>query len=68
MHRARVCARPIAIPSPTSRTRWTIATTHLVSGLLVGAGIQQQPHAVCATLFSCPNQRRVSVLRKIFPI
>jgi hypothetical protein len=37
--------------------------THLVSGLLVGAGIQQQPRAVRVTTASGQNQRRRSALR-----
>ncbi len=32
-------------------------TTHPSLGLLVGAGIDQQPHAVRATTRSSPNQR-----------
>ncbi len=38
--------------------------THLVLGILVGAGIEQQPRAVRVTLVTGPNQRRVSVLRR----
>jgi hypothetical protein len=41
----------------------TYTHTHLVRGILVGAGIQQQPRAVRVTIESGPNQRRVSVLR-----
>ncbi len=44
----------------TTRTR-----THLVLGILVGAGIQQQPHAVRATIVSGTNQRRESVRLRI---
>ena len=38
-------------------------TTHIVFGILVGAGIQQQTHAVRAATASGINQRRVSGLR-----
>jgi hypothetical protein len=37
--------------------------THLVPDILVGAGIQQHPHAGHATLRSGTNQRRGSELR-----
>jgi hypothetical protein len=37
--------------------------THIVTGILVGADIQQQPHAVRVTLLSGTHQRRQSVLR-----
>ncbi len=39
-------------------------TTHLVMGILVGAGIQQKPHAVRATLLSSLNQCRRPRLRR----
>jgi hypothetical protein len=42
----------------TQRTK-----THIVSGILVGAGIDQQPHAVYATLLSGAHQRRRSDLQ-----
>jgi hypothetical protein len=35
---------------------------HNVSGILVGPGIDKQPHKVHVTLFSGNNQRRRSVL------
>ncbi len=38
--------------------------THHVLGVLVGAGIQQQPRAVRVTILSGPHQRRPSVLRR----
>jgi hypothetical protein len=40
-------------------------TTHVVIGILVGAGIQQQPHAVRVASFSGVDQRRASALRQI---
>ncbi len=36
---------------------------HIVGGILVGAGIDQQPHAFRATTGSGTNQRRVCKLR-----
>ena len=49
-----------APPTPaTTRTR-----THLVRGILVGAGIQQQPCAVQVTIMSGIHQRRPSFLRR----
>ena len=44
-------------------TRMQRPTTHIVSGIFVGTGIEQQPHAVHVTSFSGPHQRRRSVLR-----
>ncbi len=41
--------------------------THLTLGLLVGAGIQQQPHAARVTIASGTNQRRRSELRARAP-
>ena len=49
--------------TPRPRTR-----THIVLGLLVGAGIQQQPRTVRVTIASGFNQRRISVLRPPPPI
>jgi hypothetical protein len=40
--------------------------THPIIGILVGAGIQQQPSAVRVTIVSGTNQRRVSVLSSIW--
>ena len=37
--------------------------THILLGILVGAGIQQQPHAVRVSILSGINQRRPSALR-----
>jgi hypothetical protein len=37
-------------------------TTHIICDILVGAGIEQQPHTVCATIASGMYQRRVSSL------
>ena len=54
----------ISTTSPKRPTHATTRTrTHIRLGILVGAGIQQQPHAVRATSLSGINQRRVSVLR-----
>jgi hypothetical protein len=44
--------------TPLPRTR-----THIVSGIRVGAGIQQQPRAVRVTIRSGINQQRLSALR-----
>ncbi len=50
-------------PTPTPRTAPPAHTrTHLVLGIHVGAGIQQQPHAVRVTPLGGPNQWRLSVL------
>jgi hypothetical protein len=38
-------------------------TTHIVFSVLVGAGIDQQPHAVRATFLSSTHQRRPPILR-----
>jgi hypothetical protein len=40
--------------------------TYTVLGLLVGSGIDQQPHTVGVTIQSGTNQRRPSVLRVEF--
>ncbi len=37
--------------------------THIGHGLLVGAGIDQQPRTVRVTIRRGPNQRRASILR-----
>ena len=42
-------------------------TTHSILGLPVGAGIQQQPHTICAAILSGAYQRRVSALRVDWP-
>ena len=42
-------------------------TTHIRLGILVGAGIQQQPRAVRMTIHRGQNQRRHSVLRVRVP-
>jgi hypothetical protein len=57
----------IIIPKKNPQTPFPIhnsckPTTHIDCGLLVGAGIQQQPHAVSATMACSMNQRRPSEL------
>ena len=42
-------------------------TNHDAHGLLVGAGIDQQPQTVRVTMISGTHQRRVSVLRVDLP-
>jgi hypothetical protein len=41
-------------------------TTHIACGILVGAGIDQQPRTVRATMPSGTHQRRISTLRVRF--
>ncbi len=43
-------------------------TTHIALGILVGPGIQQQPHAVRAILLSGTNKRRLSELGVDLPL
>ncbi len=45
-------------------TQRTDSTYMSVRGIRVGAGIQQQPHAVRATELGGPSQRRPSVLQR----
>jgi hypothetical protein len=47
--------------------RETETDTHKALGLLVGAGIEQQTHAVRVTIASGIYQRRISVLSVEFP-
>ncbi len=44
----------------------TVTDTHVVLCLLVGAGIDQQPHAVRVTICSGKNQRGPTFLRIVF--
>jgi hypothetical protein len=58
----------VCFPSPSpslnkAHARNTRTRTHIRLGILVGAGIQQQPRAVRTTNVSGPNQSRPSVLR-----
>ena len=54
-----------AQPGPHAKLR---TRTHIRLGILVGAGIQQQPRAVRVTLLSGPDQRRLFVLRARFSL
>ncbi len=55
----------VLAPGPTHNTR---TRTHPVFGILVGAGIQQQPRAARETKASGKNQRRPSVRLRIAQI
>ncbi len=50
--------------APGPRRRGSADRTHLIRDILVGAGIQQQPHAVLVTLASGPMQRRAPLLHR----
>ena len=61
-----ITSHHIQSPPPPQRkrpARITLTCTNISRGILVGAGIQQQPHAVRITIHSSPNQRRASVLQ-----
>ena len=56
-----VTATPNANSQPQTRRT---DSTHIVRGLLVGAGIQQQPRALHVTIASGRNQRRETALQR----
>jgi hypothetical protein len=68
--RLHVSAKPAQSSAPAqtnNRRRGRPTRTHLIRGLLVGAGIQQQPRTARVIPFSGQNQRRPSVLRARMP-
>ncbi len=50
-----------------AKTAVAATDTHTGLKILVGPGVQQQPHAVNTTIASCPNQRRPSALSVCLP-